>query len=60
MAFEQKDNALVARLQFGDFVTAFADGGYEKGARPLNAVPEPGMSLVWVGIAILTARLRRR
>ncbi|MCA9217690.1 MAG: hypothetical protein KDB27_31690 [Planctomycetales bacterium] len=47
----------------GDFVAAFTDGGYEKGARPAAAVPEPGTSMIallaFVGFLFRGVRLAR-
>ena len=46
----------------GDFVAAFADGGYEAGPRPaaVRAIPEPNslmLSLLsLVGLTLMTAR----
>ena len=50
-------------FQSGDFVAAFADGGYEAGARPaaVSAVPEPGsIVLALLGMMGLWSLTRRQ
>lgn len=48
------------RFDTSDFVVAFQDSGYEKGPRPVNAVPEPGSTMIFIMGLILVYRRRRQ
>ena len=39
--------------QSSDLVTAFQNGGFDAGPRAIMAVPEPSISLLGIGLAIL-------
>ena len=55
----------IAKFDSGDFVAAFADGGYERGGRKtlaIQAVPEPNYGELCFGVlaVFLAATVRKR